>query len=70
MMTQLYETHPKRALELVVQKVTRYNCTPIAIAASHTMMNFIATSACQAKLDGIWMGDIALNTPSWRVCFF
>ncbi|CAC5378049.1 unnamed protein product [Mytilus coruscus] len=67
LMKELYRNERDRALKIVVNIVPRYNCTPIAIASSQNMMNFMATSACQAKLNRIWRGNIALHTPEWRI---
>lgn len=69
-MTELYKTEPERGLELLVDKVTRYNSSPMAIAASQKLKNFMAHTACQKKLNDIWMEGIALHTPVWRVCLF
>lgn len=64
----MYNRDRDNALKILVTKVGRYNSTPLAIAYSQKLMKFMAITACQAKLNTIWRGDIALYTPSWRVC--
>lgn len=64
----MYNRDRDKALKILVTKVGRYNSTPLAIAYSQKLMKFMAITACQAKLNTIWRGDIALYTPSWRVC--
>ncbi|CAG2246291.1 unnamed protein product [Mytilus edulis] len=69
LMTELYESYPERGSKLLINKVSRYNSTPLAIAHTQKLTNFMANSACQAKLNDIWMGKIAPHTPVWRVCY-
>ncbi|XP_052078596.1 transient receptor potential cation channel subfamily M member 2-like isoform X1 [Mytilus californianus] len=65
--TEMYNRDRDKALKILVTKVGRYNSTPLAIAYSQKLMTFMAITACQAKLNTIWRGDIALYTPSWRI---
>ncbi|CAC5379454.1 unnamed protein product [Mytilus coruscus] len=67
LMTELYESYPERGSDVLVTKVSRYNSTPLAIAHSQKLTKFMANSACQAKLNDIWMGNIAPHTPAWKV---
>ncbi|XP_052077430.1 transient receptor potential cation channel subfamily M member-like 2 [Mytilus californianus] len=66
-MTELYKTDRTKALKTLVTTVDRYSCTPIAMAWSQKLRTFMAITACQAKLNSIWRGDIALHTQSWRI---
>ncbi|CAC5388886.1 TRPM3 [Mytilus coruscus] len=65
--TELYNIDREKALKTLVTKVNRYNSTPLEIAYSQKLTKFMAHTACQAKLNSIWYGDIALYTPSWRI---
>lgn len=67
-MTELYKNDRETALKVLVTKVGRFNSTPLTIAYSQNLTTFMAHTACQAKLSSIWSGNIALYTPSWRVC--
>lgn len=67
-MTELHRTNRDKALKILVTKVDRYNSTPLEIAYSQKLTTFMAHTACQAKLNSIWCGDIALYTPVLRVC--
>lgn len=67
-MTQLYSDDRESALKTLVTKVDRYNSTPLSIAVSQKLEKFMAHTACQARLNIIWNGDIAEYTPFWRVC--
>ncbi|CAC5400752.1 TRPM5 [Mytilus coruscus] len=65
--TELYNIDREKALKTLVTKVNRYNSTPLEIAYSQKLAKFMAHTACQAKINSIWYGDIALYTPSWRI---
>ncbi|VDI82816.1 Hypothetical predicted protein [Mytilus galloprovincialis] len=67
-MTQLYSDDRESSLKTLVTRVARYNSTPLNIAVSQKLKKFMAHTACQAKLNSIWNGDIAEYTPFWRVC--
>ncbi|CAC5379431.1 unnamed protein product [Mytilus coruscus] len=66
-MTEMYRQDRETALKTLVTNVDRYNSTPLAIAYSQNLRTFMAITASQAKLNSIWMGDIALYTSSWRI---
>ncbi|CAC5394214.1 TRPM3 [Mytilus coruscus] len=65
-MTELYSTNRESALKTLVTTVGRYNSTPLKIAVSQKLNKFMALTACQAQLNSIWSGDVALYTPFWR----
>ncbi|CAG2246288.1 TRPM1 [Mytilus edulis] len=66
-MTELYNTNRESALKTLVTKVGRYNSTPLKIAVSQKLNKFMAHTACQAQLNSIWSGDVAVYTPFWRI---
>ncbi|CAC5379430.1 TRPM1 [Mytilus coruscus] len=66
-MTELYSTNRESALKTLVTKVGRYNSTPLKIAVSQKLNKFMAHTACQAQLNSIWSGDVAVYTPLWRI---
>ncbi|VDI26801.1 Hypothetical predicted protein, partial [Mytilus galloprovincialis] len=66
-MTELYSTNRESALKTLVTKVSRYNSTPLKIAVSQKLNKFMAHTACQAQLNSIWSGDVAVYTPFWRI---
>ncbi|XP_052077425.1 transient receptor potential cation channel subfamily M member 1-like isoform X4 [Mytilus californianus] len=66
-MTELYSTDRESALKTLVTKVGRYNSTPLKIAVSQKLNKFMAHTACQAQLNSIWSGDVAVYTPLWRI---
>ncbi|XP_052078842.1 transient receptor potential cation channel subfamily M member 5-like [Mytilus californianus] len=67
-MTELYSNDRENALTTLVTNVDRYKSTPLEIAVSQKLEKFMAHTACQAKLNSIWNGDIEEYTPFWRVC--
>ncbi|XP_063414557.1 transient receptor potential cation channel subfamily M member-like 2 isoform X1 [Mytilus trossulus] len=66
-MTQLYSDDRENALTTLVTEVGRYKSTPLEIAVSQKLEKFMAHTACQAKLNSIWNGDIEEYTPFWRI---
>lgn len=67
-MTELYSIDRESALKTLVTKVGRFNSTPLKIAVSQKLKKFMAHTACQAQLNIIWSGDIAVYTSAWKVC--
>ncbi|XP_052075932.1 transient receptor potential cation channel subfamily M member-like 2 [Mytilus californianus] len=65
--TELYNIDREKALTTLVTKVNRYNTTPLDIAYSQKLTKFMAHTACQAKINSLWSGDIAMYTPPWKI---
>ncbi|VDI40342.1 Hypothetical predicted protein [Mytilus galloprovincialis] len=65
--THMINGNRESALKTLVTKVGRYNSTPLKIAVSQKLNKFMAHTACQAQLNSIWSGDVAVYTPFWRI---
>ncbi|CAC5383684.1 Fibrinogen-like protein 1,Fibrinogen-like protein A,Angiopoietin-4,Angiopoietin-related protein 6,Techylectin-5B,Angiopoietin-related protein 7,Ficolin-1-A,Angiopoietin-related protein 1,Ficolin-1-B,Ficolin-2,Ficolin-3,Ficolin-1,Fibrinogen C domain-containing protein 1 [Mytilus coruscus] len=68
-MSELYSNDRENALKTLVTKVGRYNSTPLKIAVSQKLKKFMAHTACQAQLNSIWSGDIAIAYMAFVVIF-
>ncbi|CAG2213476.1 unnamed protein product [Mytilus edulis] len=69
LMTELYSIDRESALKTLVTKVGRFNSTPLKIAVSQKLKKFMAHTACQAQLNIIWSGDIAVYTSAWKIAY-
>ncbi|CAC5379428.1 TRPM4 [Mytilus coruscus] len=66
-MTELYRTKIESALKTLVTKAGRYNSTPLKCGLAIVELNkSMEHTACQAQLNSIWSGDVAVYTPFWR----
>jgi transient receptor potential cation channel subfamily M protein 2 len=68
-LSECYSTDEKKAQDLLVREQTNWGdttCMLIAVKADNKV--FISQTACQSLLNSIWMGKLAQDNSSWKVC--
>lgn len=67
-----YFKRKKMAQKLLVRKLELFGGTTLfRLADTNTLMKFMGQTCCQTKLNLIWKGNMAVNTPNWKIllCF-
>ena len=70
-LSQCYAKEKELTHELLTRELKPWGSTTLySIADASQQMHFLGHSACQTKLNKIWMGRMALYTPMWKVLLY
>ena len=63
-----YQLNNSKAKMILERKQVSWSETSLlSLAEAAELMEFMGHSSCQLRLTEIWMGEMAIHTPRWKV---